>query len=578
MTVAILEHTATLGDDPAPLAARLAALVAHPTAPRPFLIDRDNKNAGWPHDVRDATDSGHAYAVTLAADVVALDLDTAEAAEAGHQFAAELIAEGRPVLRTASGRPDHLHVWTHALDRLDRAHIVELAKAHDLGHTVRNGPMRPPLSPHRLGLAVRALDDAGTFIATVDARRWSLAPRRERATLPDWRELLTSGRWPTGHDALDLTGSAMTFAICRGAIRAGHDRDDVAAWLADPANGGGECYRRRGGDKYLDRVWPGAVKSAGRLLAPPADATEARRILDDLRAVVEAHPWKGRAGTTDRAVMLAILDRAHRRGTLTPAMSHREIAEAVGVTRRTVSTSQARLRQAGRLQVSERGRGRTAIDADGCYREQAHATRWRLPSAESLGALTFTTGGTPPERYPLSGAIVRARSSAEVDVCRHRGLGLNAPRLLDALASGPLRPAELAEALTMHPGSVRRLAGKLAAHGLIVRDAGRWTLADDLEAAMHRAAESLGLDGKAQAVRRAHAAERDRYTDHREETRPARAARRRRAIVTDRGPTLPLVPVCHAETPTPPDPPPEPPPTDERPVYAALAVAGGRGD
>jgi hypothetical protein len=519
-----VERTDSRGDE----ALALAELLAHPTHPRPFLIDADNLHAGMVPSVAEAHATGRTFAVTVAPDVLAFDLDDPTAAEASHRLADELRAEGHAVLRAESGRPGHRHLFAVVPDRVDRERMTRRADA--LGLPPPRTVIRPPASPHRLGLPVDVLDDPDDFAATADAARTTTTDRL------DWRHLLATGRWPRGWTG-EGSPSSKAWLIAIGAIRAGDDLATVTDWLADPANAGGSAYRRRLGrsgkqhaDYWLTHyVWPSAVEAAGKRPTPPADADEARERLCALADAIDAHPWAGVAGATDRAVLAALVARGMARGSTTPHMSHREIAEAAPCSRRTVPTAIRRLMVGGWLQVAERGRGRTVIEA-GEYREQTRATRWRLLTP----ARAFPTGGTPPSCTQLNGASTRAPSPARLDVCRWRGFGLNAPRVLDTLLKGPRTTAELAEILDLDRGNLRvRALPKLAAHGLIVRSGDLWHLADDLDDAMTRAADELDLTGKAAAVAAKHAAEREEYLDARERRRPERKRARAAAVDAD---------------------------------------------
>jgi hypothetical protein len=570
--------------------ADLAELVAHPTRPRPFYIGPNHESDGRPSSVAEAHASGRPYAATVADDVLAFDLDESEhpgVAARGALLAAELAADGWPTLAVSSGRPGHRHLWAVVPDAAARRRAV--ARAATLRLTPRTGQaMRPPGTPHHLGLPVTIdADEANAFAVAVIAARADT----DRSTRLDWRELLTTGHWPSGWPG-ERSRSSMVWLVCIGAIRAGHQLDDVRRMLADEANAGGAGYRARRtrhakshADHWLTHyVWPSAKQAA---LSLPADATEARERLDAIIAAADADRWPGVAGATDRAVLAALVARAYRRGTLTPTMSHRELAEAVPCHRNTATASLRRLVATGRLQVVERGRGRTAVAADGCHGEMAHATRWRL----LLPARACDTGGTPPTSTKLSGTTSRgpSRGVVALDACRWRGLGLNAPRVLDALAAGPLTAAELAAALNLDRGNLRvRLLPRLAAYELVTCTAGRWAVVENLELALHAAAEALGLTGKAAEVAAAHAKERADYLDHRERNRPERQQTRKATVATSaaarrtRGLVplpLPLTEPVEAADASDDDMPlrtPSPPPPEA--VEALLALAGGHRD
>jgi hypothetical protein len=98
--------------------------------------------------------------------------------------------------------------------------------------------------------------------------------------------------------------------------------------------------------------------------------------------------------------------------------------------------------------------------------------------------------------------------------------------VLDLLSEGSLSTREVSDRLYLNLGHLRsRLLPKLADHGLIVRTENGWNLAPDLDAALARCAEDLGLVGKAEKVAEGHRAERLAYLDHRERTRPERSDR-----------------------------------------------------
>lgn len=577
--------------------AALAALVAHPTDPHARAIDAENRNAGRLPGIAEATDTGTAYMVNVAPDVLALDVDTDPddhaARRSAEALADQLAADGWPVLRVASGRPGHLHLWAVIpdADALDRAKFAAITA----GWSPR-AVMRPPGAPHRSGLPALVLDDPAAFADAVEAARADEAaevPDRDRY---DWRRILRTGKLPASLDLVPPgvgAGYWRVLWIAVGAARAGLTLDQLRAELADEANRGGVAYRRRltrtaksHADHWLDAyVWPKAASNARKRPEVPADATEARRQLDRIRAAVEATAWTGIGGATDRAVIVAILDRAHARGSLTPTMSLREIAEAAPCHRNTAKAATDRIRAAGWLLVAERGRGTTDLDADGSYRERANATRWRLRLPAEHRARTCDTEGTPPARTSLSGTSARAR----LDACRWRGLGLNAPRVLDALdAYGPMTSRALADRLGLSWGNLRyRLVPRMVALGLLVRTGDAFALADDLADALVDAAASFDLDGKADEVAAQHAEERAGYLDHRERTRADRERNRaarmasKRAAVTERRGQQPALFADSAPLPslTPPEPPPgtDPPPDPLDALTGAVAGTGSAG-
>ena len=513
-------------DDPvAQYGPALAEALAHVEA-RPFYIGPDNVRTGAASSVAEASTSGRSYALRLADDVIALDLDDPATIDAADALAERIKAAGWPVLRTTSGRVGHRHLWAVIPSAVERTIITDDIEA--LGLPRPRPVMRPPLSPHRLDLPVTTLDDVPLFLAAVEAVRSSVGHG------PAWQAILRTGR----HSGRDQSGSATVWRVCIGAARDGLTLDDLRPLLADPLNLGGAGYRRRiatrgldAADRWLGRhVWPSAVERAAHL--PPADADEARERLTAIANAIEVERWAGMAGATDRAVMAALIARGVARGSMTPVMSYREIAEAAPCGLRTVQRAVTRLIASGWLQVARKGRGTTEVADDGTRIEVAMATRWRITAPHR--ARLDHTGGTPPASTSLSVVTTRAHPETLADICRWRGLGLNAPRVLTTLTAGSMTTDEIAAALNLSIGNLRaRLLPKIAAHGLIERTDGRWHLTDDLDAAARSAAVSLNLAGRTAEVAARHQAERTAFLDHRERTRPNRDARRRTNIADD---------------------------------------------
>jgi len=485
---------------------------------RAFLIDADNEHVGW-LDLDAAAADGRAYVVTVAADVLAWDLDTEAHAAAGDRLAEYIADLGWPVLRVNSGRAHHRHVWAVVPGALSRGEIK--AEAHRLNLPAPRQTMRPPCSPHRLGLPVTAVDDLASFVARVTELRGNVTQSntgQSEDTQRGWRHTLLTGKRNNPGDPSD---SATVFTICVGAIRAGLDIESVRALLANPSNIGGRGYRKRKhAAAWLDvHVWPDALRSASR---PPGASERERKHLDSIAAAVEATRWKGVAGATDRAVILAIIGKGQRAGRMTPTMSFREIAEAAPCSLKTVTKAVPRLKDAGWLQTVEAGRGRTVEGVDEERSERADATVWRI----LCPVQDYYTGGTPPVS---TRGVVPLHTSA-LDVCRWgKGLGLNARRVLEILVdSEPLSSAVIAERLGMTARHLRsRLLPRLAEHGLLVVDGDCWSVVADLDEALVIAASELDLLGHSDRVKAKHQRERERYLQWREDRRSERERRSR---------------------------------------------------
>src|SRR5699024_4367559 len=118
-----------------------------------------------------------------------------------------------------SGRVGHRHLWAVIPDDADRAYWR--SRAIDLGLPPARQAMRPPGSPHRLGLATPILFPTGVALRQLPARitafRRSTTGEREPLR---WRSLLETGCWPAGYRG-DRRDAGKILLICVGAIRDG---------------------------------------------------------------------------------------------------------------------------------------------------------------------------------------------------------------------------------------------------------------------------------------------------------------------------------------------------------------------
>jgi hypothetical protein len=131
----------------------LAWAVARPGS-RALLIAPNNESLGWVA-VEEAVAGGRSFAVNVDEDMLALDADD----EAKGRFVEEILApeissKGISPVVIASGRPGHRHLFARIEDRRLKRELAD--RAQERGIDVRR-TIRPPLSPHRLGLAVALL-------------------------------------------------------------------------------------------------------------------------------------------------------------------------------------------------------------------------------------------------------------------------------------------------------------------------------------------------------------------------------------------------------------------------------------
>ncbi len=354
----------------------LAKAVARPGA-RAGLLNRDNGVDGWVPVVQ-AVRLHRAFTVEVSADVLAVDQDSELQAPALEALADQLRDVGvRPVV-VESGRKGGLHLFAHFRDRRRLAEFQ--TRARQSGLDVRHA-IRPPLTPHRLGLPVRMYDPLDPREALVRLGQ-SLGSRKRLSTR--MYRLLREG----DRDSRYQSTSEVAMAIAWGAVNRGWSEEALYAALVRPRNIGGIKVQKIVGTRgipaaraYVRRLFHGAVAAVEQ---HPADAgpqvaalrAHLRRFLE----LIDQVPWIGMAGATDHRVLTTHVAIAAGAGSATYTASTRQIAEEADITRRTVVTSHRRLQRDGWLICTSLGVGTCA-------------SSWRLPAPARFSPLTAPPGG-----------------------------------------------------------------------------------------------------------------------------------------------------------------------------------------
>ena len=273
----------------------------------------------------------------------------------------------------------------------------------------------------------------------------------------------------------------------------------LAKKLQEQAQKEGESRARQ----YLESCWSKAEKFVTQ--NPPGNFRHGvDHEIDFARDVIENHPWKGKAGSTDRAVVGSHLDIAAEIGSTRWSASARQIAEATGIRHQTVIRSHARLQGLDFLRLILRGCGQDASD-------------WALGGALRPNADKRTTNThTPPGVVP-SGANLRAGE----DASRWGALGLTAVRVHKELAKGPGTPGEIAKRTGLHISTACRILNKLDDAKLAFRETVkgkqgyRWHPADATEHKLEEVAKAYGTSGDGARQTIHHKEERETYRESR---------------------------------------------------------------
>ncbi|PXX66440.1 helix-turn-helix protein [Nocardia tenerifensis] len=352
--------------------------------------------------------------------------------------------------------------------------------------------IRPPLAPHRLGLqtALIAPQTVEEALGVLGPSEYDEPRYRER---PAWLVSLIS----EGDTGGKYAGrSQMALAVASGLRRCGYRFEHFRGVMTNHRNGCSAKYFALAGgegtedpEAFLVRVWD---KSADQLTPKQIVAK-----LDNVRAQIMVAPWRGKTGSTDRSVMLALCELGTTSATTALAFGSRRIAEVAQVQDKTARKALGRLVDAGwliRVKASRLG------DAD-TYRFGPEVDRMTaLNSSPHIGKRTiWCTNDQIDNDRVLMHPVFRNGS----------GLGKNRGQTWLILKNGgrPMTAPEIAAVVDGNRRTVDRHLTVLAKHGLAVKTGSRWEAAGDSHCLDQLAIELGTID---RAVRQVEQNERNR--------------------------------------------------------------------
>ncbi|MEU8403188.1 MarR family transcriptional regulator [Nonomuraea sp. NPDC048892] len=335
-----------------------------------LIINSDNDKDGWVR-IPDAVESGYAFAVDPKPHIVPLDLDGSELFELGRKVKkwAEERLGARCVL-TQSGREGHGHLWVVLPPDVSANEFhAELIANYDFPSgsirrsqgTGRIMTTRPPLSPHRLGLPVALVEPQ-----TVSEALEIFNSYESRNGLTPWyTRLLREGDFQGRYVMPDGTPARhkLAAAIAVGAIHGGLSRDSYVTLMLDPRNKGGEKYQEieeRHSRGLAARALEDTYDNVQRWIdangvKPGFDTEKVVLQLSEFLDVAEWFPWPGRTGSSDRAILMGLIEISIRYTTIAPLASIRDLHLATGKAKTTVSNALKRLRDNGWIETKFKG-------------------------------------------------------------------------------------------------------------------------------------------------------------------------------------------------------------------------------
>ena len=539
--------------------ASIAGLISEPGS-RVLGLTSANKATGF----RDFSDLGSVFedsatfCVVPAKWLLAVDADNAEQVDRAERWASWVRSRpGAWALEVASGGgADRKHVWAYLPALADRAEAARRARKARIGlRGGEGGRMRPIYAPHKTGngwaapigytfAEVRGLLEAarereGTQNAP--AAHLSAAqlegrtnPRAATEDAPAPNTERPKGNL-TGYKTragCDGSGSEALHRIMVEALQDGEDPDEVfARVMAEPSAARDHLTKDRADPRAKwERKWEQELLDWQNGKRPPVVGSrdDAKALLRCAAQDVEDHPerWTGKAGATDREVLLALYRLAHDLGSVSGfEVSVRQVAELAKVSSKTAGKALLRLRNAdnaGRFpylkKIASHREGAT-VRTIGRYRLNfRREVRWMLRKVH-------TNTHTPDN--PLGTVFDSQHPSG--DAFRWGCLGPNAKRVLLFLQSVPNASGRaVAEATGLSPSTVSRNLKKLATMGEKRRDVtafklraavvckvrGNWVALRDVKQRLERFAFVYRTAGTVSRHRAQHAKDREQWARH----------------------------------------------------------------
>lgn len=279
---------------------------------------------------------------------------------------------------------------------------------------------------------------------------------------------LLKGEWDRSHYE---TRSEAEYTIIVCLVNAGYSFTEIEyAFNNHKAAGKYAELQSKDAQQAADYLW----RSYTDARAWCANPSTARKNALELLNFAQSIPWRGKSGSSQRAVFIAHCGLNYKGGKQTYHASARDLAEVAGVSKSVASTATARLCAAGAVKLVQ---------------ESAHtfAARYELPK---IGELEKQTN-TRTLIKPYCGGVSGYSSFLLPEAFRRRGLGLSCYEVLQALGAGPASAPQIAKQTGRHVQTTRSALNRLKRHGLTAKSGKLWR---------GRAVEDIDLEDLSRAV------------------------------------------------------------------------------
>lgn len=473
------------------------------------VIRSDHTAADWT-SVSEAVAAGASFTGPVKPGIVALDVDS----ETLHIPPYEVPSYTEKIVRTLkcaglvpvvvqSGRAGHRHVFAWAntgaeAERLRQILTVKCRVPADLFRMSNNRGIRPPLSPHHLGLTVALLGN----MSVADAIEALTTKAPERA-IPEKARLIAAGQKDA--DYMNDRGTVERHKREQGFIascaNAGCSVEVIYRELMKPGNrAGAKLGGLSDASSRRRRVEQGQANALRMIFdsEPIGDRFGAMEHLVAVRDEVAKVQWSWPGARSERLVLGALLDLALDLGTIKVGASIRQLLELTPISSKdTVAAALKRLIDK-RLLIQQRP---GTLSAGAVY---------RFPDVACIRTLILPTcTGEQLTDCPDLSQLRKHEAFAQ------KGLGTRAYFVLMALTDEGQTNTALQLASGYSYKTVRAALGDLADFGIAEKRDHVWRLHEDIGlnpklvvSRLDEAAKSLGTSGRLEKLKIRHALDR----------------------------------------------------------------------
>jgi len=464
---------------------------------RLLLINRDNK-ATFSEDFDRAVESKACFAVRPYDDIIALDFDEPETEILKFNYIHKYINDsGYRCIVINSGTPGHRHLFCRVKEQDKYREIVKKISSIGASGWLRSGSfIRPPLSPHRAGLAV-SMKDPSTPIEAIRLIQRTKPLNGENLIVKD------KIRYGISKYAEYSSGSEIFQSIVNHLVAEGVRLRDIYEILSDKSNLGGASLQSRirirgekQAKKWLIRSYKKAVKfnivRSPELMLGWESA---------IRSYILSLPLNGRKKMSLICVIKAHLAVSRKSRSYVYTASDRQIATEANISSlSTVRASHRKLDEIGILRRLRKGEGRKASAWELFFR----TSHLRPQVSSEKGVVTNPLGSPHRKKIRNRGRVYSGSNEIHSghDAFRYSfegkiGLGASSGVVLSYLLnSDTLSNAEICRLTGFSRSTVGRCLKKLEAVRIAYRANGGWgVVSGNVDDLLDQAAVEIGLDG-----------------------------------------------------------------------------------